>query len=258
MQKCRWLLCLLAIGLCLLPVPAQADGLALINGRITADQFKVAYTISGTAGETITARMTRTSGNLEPFLALWQLGDPDTILARSVLDETSREAIMNYTFETSGSYEIAATRFLVEEGTTTGDYILEITGTRLVSEGYTRYGEPPMYTDPAIILSAPQSINGVITNELFATYYFVYADAGQSLAFRMSRVEGDLQPALVLLNPDDATVVARGSLDEAESTLEFVNNSLPNWYVLGATRFDVEVGQTQGEYQLSFEAGYSE
>jgi hypothetical protein len=65
----------------------------------------------------------------------------------------------------------------------------------------------------------------------------------------MERKDGDLQPLLGLLDTDNK-LVQRGESKETVSTIR-VQVDKAGWYLLTATRFDIDEGITKGKYQLT-------
>jgi hypothetical protein len=75
------------------------------------------------AGETLTITMTATSGNLDPYLGLLT-DDEETVLAES--DAVGDTASLTYTFDADGTYVVVATRDGVDEGFSSGSYVLSL------------------------------------------------------------------------------------------------------------------------------------
>lgn len=69
----------------------------------------------------------------------------------------------------------------------------------------------------------------------------------------MERLDNDLQPELALLSLEDQILI-RGASGDTVSELVFECDQT-NWYVLVATRFDVDLGTSQGCYWLSYILG---
>jgi hypothetical protein len=241
---CVSLVCLLLLSW-VSPVQAQW------NARITNEQPIITVRLHAVSGSTLTATMTRTSGDLVPFLALVQ---NSSILQRSLTQVKSRTEL-TFQFTADGDYDLIATRLDAEEGTTTGDFILTIEGAEATNP--TIQTSPnatlPKYNTPAIVFELGQTLEGIINDEVPATRYLLYAPIDSLITVHLEQRDGDLQPSLVILSLDDQ-FIQRGSLEATESTAVFQANQA-NWYVITATRFDVESGTTHGSYRITATAG---
>lgn len=96
-----------------------------VTGEIT-DRFPFEiWEFDALAGETLTITMTATSGDLVPYLGLLT-GDEEVVLAEEI-SRDGETAQITYTFDDDDLYVIYATREGLEDGNTTGDYVLSIT-----------------------------------------------------------------------------------------------------------------------------------
>ncbi|MGL5824505.1 MAG: PPC domain-containing protein, partial [Nocardioides sp.] len=97
------------------------------TGDTRANDFDL-YSLSLSGGERINARMTRSSGNLEPLLFLV---DPElTTIADTYFQDSATEAVLTGTASASGTYYVVALGYqIIDEpplGPTTGNYSLTI------------------------------------------------------------------------------------------------------------------------------------
>jgi hypothetical protein len=95
-----------------------------VSGTINNDQMANFYAFDSQAGETLEIQMVRTSDNLDPFLAL--LDANQTLLATDDDSAGDQNARLRFVVPADGLYYIAASRFELTEGTTTGDYLLSM------------------------------------------------------------------------------------------------------------------------------------
>lgn len=108
------------------------------NGAITPTSFVHLYEVQGSAGEMITVTMTGTSGDLDAYLGL--IDPNDEVIAEDDDSAGGLNAQISIRLPESGSYLIVATRNGLDEGSTTGNYTLELTS-----------GPPP----------APENVSGL-------------------------------------------------------------------------------------------------
>lgn len=189
-------------------------------------------------GDIVTLKMTRLSGDLVPFIGI-NLG-LDTI-ARSSETE-GRVATLRFEAVEAGEYKIVISRYGVTEGTTSGDFMLTLV-----------WGEVlPSPEDPIVELQVPSaSLKGEITDTNFRHDYYIHLDTDQTLSVTMAAGSGDLSPTLLLINPAQGeTPLVRGTRrDDGSLDFEFTAPE-SGLYMMIATRFDIEMGTTQGTYQL--------
>lgn len=98
-----------------------------VNGTIDAANVEARYTFSAEAGDKVTILMTATSGNLDTYLSVLdssgrQLGFNDDNFATTDRDSL----ISSLTIRESGSYTIVATRYGGANGSTSGNFTLEL------------------------------------------------------------------------------------------------------------------------------------
>ncbi|NJL94249.1 MAG: hypothetical protein HC915_11265 [Anaerolineae bacterium] len=83
------------------------------------------WSFSGVAGEVIRLTAARTSGNLDPQIALWA---PDGMLLGTADDNTdSQNSDLTLVLPTEGQYQVQVARFGGERGATGGNYLLSLT-----------------------------------------------------------------------------------------------------------------------------------
>jgi len=200
------------------------------------------YTFGAKRGDVVTIRMTRTRGDLDPFLAL--LDSSQTLLQE---DDDSGEGnnalIQSYIIPTSGTYYILASRYQREAGTTTGDYFIRL-------EGVT--GEIPVVAPGTIPIPYGSTVTGRIDDTTSTVTYAFLAQAGDVVTLAMTRTSGDLDPLLFLF-ATDGTQLATDDDSGPENNALIAAFTVPQggtYYVI-ATRYQLGAGRTSGEYSLS-------
>lgn len=226
-----------------------APSLAQNVDRITNDAPVVTYEISVRSGETVVITMSRVSGDLVPFLAF---KPPTGTLIRQEADESGERAVLTYEVTRTGRYTLSATRQDAEDGTTTGDFILTIEGAASIDDRYS-----PIFVEPAQVLRSTGTLDGTyegsISNSAYVTYYLANLQRGTQLT--MIATSDTLEPSLVLLNLEGRTEArGRDSVSVDGQSQQSLTVNLPTgWYVIVTTRFDFDLGITQGDYQLIIE-----
>ncbi len=104
--------------------PSDVDDV-VVSGSVTDSIPYEIWEFDAFAGETLTITVETTSGDLVPYVGLLT-GDEEQVLAENGASSGSDAAQITYTFDEDGTYVVLATREGVDEGFTTGDYLLRI------------------------------------------------------------------------------------------------------------------------------------
>ncbi|MBI5958934.1 MAG: PPC domain-containing protein [Chloroflexi bacterium] len=215
-----------------------------VTGVLDDQTFRQIYTFNGQANDVIAVRMTRISGDLDPYLLL--MNEHGEILALSDDDGTGIDAEIGFKrLPQNARYFVIATRFGQEHGSTSGEYelLLEQVGSSGASENTT--------------LGYGSSVIGRITGEEPLFFYFMRAQRGNVINITMQRTSGNLDPHLDLATADGIVITSNDDDPLAEGTLDagITNYTIlkDGTYLIVATRFGREAGDTQGSYVLSLE-----
>lgn len=111
-------------GIELLPLNLNENA----TGTISQEQAFVAYVFAGSAGDNLTIAAGRTSGDLDPYVLLIDRSSR-AVLAENDDDprgDTTNAYVENVTLPATGDYIVIVTRYQGAEGSTTGEYILNV------------------------------------------------------------------------------------------------------------------------------------
>ena len=161
------------------------------SGNLSPVQFERFYAFDARENDLITISMDRgDSGDLDSLLYLTDSGF--TPLAE---DDDSGEGqnarIIDFRIPADGKYFIIATRFDGNIGTTSGPYQLSL---ELLDDPFA--GVPP----GTVSLDYGTSVTGQINADNQADTYAFYGRQGEVVSISMTRVDGDLDALLELLN----------------------------------------------------------
>jgi hypothetical protein len=200
------LLALLMLALVALPVIALAqrsEGGTInygdtVQGEITTDTYEFAYTFDGAAGDVVVINMTAINlpvdgPRLDSFL---ELRGPDGATLRSNDDYFSLDSqIGPFLLPEDGAYTIVATRFMRDEGPSTGEFELALARVELA----------PIATGETFTVELGDSNRNA---------YFAYtaAEAGQLMRLRAERAEdsGNFNIGIMDLSSTDTRYENRG------------------------------------------------
>lgn len=102
-----------------------------VSGTISNERYALFFRFSGDAGDIVTLRAERVTGDLDPLLVLRDGGDHT--LPGGINDDANaatRDAALTVTLPASGDYIVSVTRYGVRDGTTAGDFRLTLDRTR--------------------------------------------------------------------------------------------------------------------------------
>lgn len=205
----------------------------------------------------MTISLLKRGGNLDPFLIL--LGPDGIELARNddavqpVEAYTFNAEIPNFSAPVGGTYTIHATRFGEAAGPSSGDFVLR------VSAGTASGPAPSPFLAGTIAVG--ESVTGAITKDVHAQDYSLRLEAGQPVTLTLEALGGDLDPLLILFDPtgqemarnDDAAIQVGASTLNAQIA-DFTPLASGD-YLVRATRYSEQTGETSGEFRLSVAPG---
>ncbi len=221
------------------------DGLITYGDRVTGtinnDTFEGRFDFLARAGDVIDIRLNNTQGNLDPLLIL--ISPDGTEIAINDDDPAGgfNSYIDSFVTPSDGVYTIVATRFNRALGTSSGNFELLLT---LVNGG----------EDTAIsanTLTPNEVALGSLDDSNFSALYEFSASAGDRVFISMDRVQGDLDPYLILISPEGRPLVRNDDVDE--TTFNALIDTVlaeDGVYTVVATRYQRLFGQTRGDYSL--------
>ncbi len=214
-----------------------------VTGRITNEAFRVVYTFEGRKGDIVDVLLRRTDGNLDPVLIL--ADDQNNLIARNDDSAASFDAaLVSQQLAHDGTYFLIVTRFGQERGMTVGSYSLTLSHVGLT-------------TPSGAVLQYGDSVVGELGGDQFQQIYAFQATRGDIVRAAMQRISGNLDALLILadaqgtvivLNDEDAS--SPGSLDATITDLRIKKTGT---YLLVATRFGREAGDSHGGYSLTLD-----
>ncbi|MBZ0293343.1 MAG: hypothetical protein K8L99_12320 [Anaerolineae bacterium] len=178
------------------PYPLQFGN--TVEGELTDSQFVRYYRFDAEENDIISVRMERVGGRLDSFLVL-----ADENLQELATDDDSgggqNAFIAQYLVPTSGTYYIIATRFDRDNGTTSGNYRLQ-----LQSLGNAFDGVPEGYPRMAY----GSTITGYIDSQTQQVTYVFWGEEDDIISISMNRGDGNLDPVVTLLDADQQPLVS--------------------------------------------------
>ena len=215
------------------------------TGALSHGQYERFYSFEAAAGDLITVSMTRgASGDLDSLLIL-----ADAEFAPIQEDDDSgvefQDALISdYRIPAAGRYHIIATRYDGARGTTGGEFRLALD-----------IAESPLASLPAdaVSLSYGTSETGKISGDNEADLYAFYGRRGEVISISMTRVDGNLDTYLEVLNAAQAVVARNDDTGGSQNSL-IDNFQVPatGMYTIRAGRFSGTDGNpdTAGAYVL--------
>ncbi|MCS7071336.1 MAG: PPC domain-containing protein, partial [Anaerolinea sp.] len=107
----------------LTPIPIELG--QTMQGEITSSRFEVWYRFEGRAGQAVTIRAARASGDLDPLIQLLDSGQA-VLSENDDSDGTQNARIAGFVLPADGPYLILVTRYQRAAGRTTGAFTLSL------------------------------------------------------------------------------------------------------------------------------------
>lgn len=215
------------------------------SGTLSHAQYERYYSFAAEAGDLVTVSMNRgAGGDLDCYLIL-----ADDAFGTIQEDDDSGvefqdSLITDYRIPAAGTYHIIATRFDGARGSTGGEYRLSLD---ILDE--------PFVNVPAdtVSLSYGTSVSGKIGADNEADLYAFYGRRGEVISISMTRVDGNLDSYLELLNAAHEVVTRNDDTGASQNSL-IDNFSIPatGMYYIKARRYSGTEGNpdSAGSYVL--------
>lgn len=234
-----------------------------LDDRVPAEVF----CFEGEEDESILITMEVTDGDLEPIIVILDATAAEQLAASDEGDEGDTVEV-ELTLPEDGNYIILAGRVDFDEGRSEGEYTLtlELSEDEAGSADEDNSGPEALLPTGAVTcddleldvdvdsIAYDETVEGEISDDEYAIYYCFEGLEDDEISITMRATDGDLD-TLVLITPDGDEILAlNDDIDTdggvTDSQLEF---TLPEdgAYLIVATRYDTEVGDTEGEYELT-------
>lgn len=231
-----------------------------IDGEIDDDAPALAFCFEGEEGDEVAITMETIDGDLEPIIIV-----TDSTLQSEIAssDEGSEDepAVLEFTLPDDGPFVIIAARVGFNRGRSEGEFelTLELVGQGGGSSGSSRQaaGATCDTLDLGVDINGiayNETVEGEITDDDYAIFYCFNGLEDDEIVITMTTTDGDLD-TLVLLTPDgDEILGVNDDIDTEGGVLDSeLSFTLPEdgVYLIVATRYNTEVGDTEGEYELT-------
>lgn len=207
---------------------------ARVEGNINATIPVLHYTFDVKSGDKVTLHMEPTSGDLDPLLLLFA-PNGDLLQQNDDAGNGGRDAQIDQTIATAGTYTIEATRFQQDQGQTSGTFrlTLNIAGAAPTSPTTDPLSMPPTFGVDFSYINYQELEAGTIADASAKQYFAVGARQGDLVRVTMARTGGDLVPQVHILNGKLEVISQEASASDTEA---IVYATLPEsgWYLIEA------------------------
>lgn len=207
------------------------------EGNINDQFVSVRYSFDAVEGDVVTIMMENTSGDLDPFLLLFE-SDGQLIDSNDDLENGNRNAQLIFTVEVAGTYIIEATRFEVEEGQTQGTYrlILSFEGDAIDTEdGLDPLSMAPTFGVEYDFIEYDAFGTGALSEEQPTDYFVLGGQQGDFVRITLSVTAGDIVPTINLLN-QELSLISQSTEMQADQIVMFATLPQTGWYLIEAGR----------------------
>src|SRR5262249_3820854 len=215
------------------PVFPLAAG-SSIEGNINNIVPAVRYRFDANANDSVTISMDATSGDLDPFLLLYQ-ADGALVAQNDDAQSGVRNSQIAITLNQGGTYIVEATRFQQTEGTSTGTFrlTLAIAGSEIENPSADPLSVPPNFGVAFTIIAYQQSGAGTLTDSAQKRYFALGGHQGDLVRATMSNTGGDLAPQLRILDRNLGDISHESQTGAGES-IAYATLAETGWYLLEA------------------------
>lgn len=236
------------------PIPIQYGD--EVEGEIVGDVYRYVYLFEASAGDRVDIKMKGEGGDLDPYIIL-QNADGEKIAEND--DDPNGPPkdsfLQGILIQQDGTYQIIATRFQQELGSTVGNFLLLL---ELTPDQGGNNSQPSEDGN----LNFGDSVEGTITNEVFEIPYTFRAKTGDVVNIQITTPNEDdsLDTLLILQNEDGEKIVENDDDPEGTGGDSFLRNfEIPadGDYTILVTRFQGDLGSTEGDFILTLTIGSS-
>ena len=239
---------LLIVGLVFVPVAGFAQEVTApifplsvgipAEGNIGAATPSATFRFTAPANAAVTLTLRRTSGDLDPFLALF---DPNGIPIgqNDDFEPTSRDARLEVQLDVAGTYTVEAARFDQAAGTTSGTYrlTLEIEGVSGVLPGLDPLSRPPQFGVAFTQLGVGEFTGGALDEQNPRSYFAVGGESGSLLRAIATTASGDLVSEVNLLD-NNLNVIGESQRPREGEYIAFAALQRRDWVLIEVSRTD--------------------
>lgn len=204
-----------------------------VQGTITDAQYFLPYEFQGRAGDVVVIEMTTVSGDLDPFVGLFDPGENLLVSNDDISSSNRNSRIEPFTLPEDGTYQIIATRYNLEEGLTTGTFALTLT---LVSPGGGSGGtgeNQPTLSVPYRPIGLSDTVSGTLA-EGETQYYLLSGEAGDVVIATMRPDGSGVIPHVLFYSTDLTELSDSAPRDDGSAEAYFVL-PMPGWYLIGVS-----------------------
>lgn len=244
-----------------------------VTGWLDEQTACLYYSFAGAAGDAVAIEMTRTSGDLDGTLALYQGDAISTPIAEND-DRPGSGGLDPYietTLPAAGNYTIAACRLQATQmRVTSGDFALTLHGPETASGptptpasalSNSLFGDPsptpgntPTIAAPGdfpITLTDSNVITGSLAEDQDSVRYEFEVESGDQVELVLMRTDGNLNPLIQVTSSTGMTIAEAGSADPTfELRLIFIA-PVDDVLQIAITRYGTVNYATSGTYLLS-------
>jgi len=220
-----------------------------VNGSINDSVSGAYFTFDGQQGDVVGVRMTKTSGDLDPYLILLDANGATLLENDDDPEGFNRDSYLrDYALPATGTYTILATRFQEGGGTSSGDYTLTLELVRPAGGGLGGTGTP---------IAIGDTVEGTIGGNVARVRYTLTVSDSAVVTIHMHRESGDLDALVVVLDENGVAIAQNDDAPSGDTRDAIIENlSLEaGTYTIIASRFQEDIGLTSGDYTLTIEGG---
>jgi hypothetical protein len=214
-------------------IPEIAAG--TVEGSLTDSFYFQRYRFQARAGERITIRMEMLSGNLDPYLFLFDSND-QLLADNDDIGDGSRNAQIVFEPAQDATYIVEAARFQQEGGTTSGRYGLTLE----ISSAESTITVDPLSLEPTFgvqftYIHYSESASATLNAEADRQYFALGGKQGEFVRLLVEESDPTLATTVSILN-QNLTVISRVAENTDDRKVIYAAIPQTGWYLIEVTR----------------------
>ncbi len=226
------------------------------------------YCFNAQEGDVVDIDMTTISGDLDGLVGIYDPATDTLLVQNDDRSDTDRNPFIDdFTIPADGTYVVVASRYLLADGETVGNYRLTIStgsagegsilGGRGSSGGDVCAAAIDEYFEVGAIsgtVSYGDTITGTINDDDYGLLYCFEASAGDVVQIDLQATSGDLDGQVAIYDPVTEEIIVQND-DRVSGNLNPLIDgfSMPRdgAFFIFATRYNTDEGETSGNFELS-------
>lgn len=204
-----------------------------IEDEIIGETWRHVYAFDASAGDIINVEMFSLTPELDTYLILQNEAGENLIRVDDDLEYNAY--IRNFVIPEDGAYFIIAMRFNGSAGEGEGSFILTL----------------DLLDEFSVNLEYGDDVTGEINDIFWKEEYYFLGSAGDEITITLTSTDGEIDTYLYLIDPEGDVIQDNDDDEDRNSAIRNYTLRDDGIYTIVATRFALQGGDGEGEFELS-------